>query len=280
MRALGCRAHDFGRLGAEELGSRVSAAGFTCVQLAPAKAIEGIKHRPGALDPARAAAISASLAARGVRIAVLGCYINPIHPDPEERESSIRRFAESLALARVFGCGIVATETGSLNADCSFHPGNSGKAAFSELVGSLETIAVEAERHGVYACIEGVASHVASSPARLAAILEAVPSPWLRVLFDPVNLLTASTWGEQGRMFEEAESLLGGRILAFHAKDFQIEGVVSRVCPPCRGLLDYGRFLDMAERVAPDADVLIEDLRPADMAGAREFLLSRLGGRG
>jgi sugar phosphate isomerase/epimerase len=208
---------------------------------------------------------------------VLGCYINPIHGEAAERRLGIERFRDSLALARAFGCGIVATETGSVNADCSFHSDNSLPAAFSALVETLAEIAREAEDRGVDACVEGVWCHVASSPARLKAALDAVGSNRLKVLFDPVNFLGPGNWGEQERMFGEAEALLGDRIAAFHAKDFRVEGGAPRTCPPGTGALDYGRFAALVRRVAPEAPVIIEEVAPADMAAARGFVLARLG---
>ena len=48
---IGIRAHDFGKLPAEELARRIAAKGLTCVQLAVSKAIAGLDLSRGALNP-------------------------------------------------------------------------------------------------------------------------------------------------------------------------------------------------------------------------------------
>ena len=291
---LGCRAHDFGRLPLEELAARIADAGFDCIQFAPGKAVAGFEPGPdGGIDPAFAARAASAFAKRGVRISVLGCYINPIHPDPDERRRSLDRFKAYLRAAPDLGCGIVATETGSLNADCSFHAGNRGEAPFEELVASVSELAEEAERRGVTFCVEGVVRHVAHSPRRLADLVARVGSPALAFLLDPVNYLDASNYEDRIRIIDEAFSRFGPGIRVLHAKDFvpaaaigkapsaspdeperrpESEGAALGIVPPGQGLLDYPRILASLEAANPAADILIEDLRPEDMPAARAFI--------
>lgn len=278
---LGCRAHDFGRLPLEELAARIAGAGFDCIQFAPAKAVAGFEPGPdGGIDAAFAARAAAAFTRRGVRISVLGCYINPIHPDPEERRRALDRFKAYLRAAPDLGCGIVATETGSLNADCSFHPGNRGEAPFEALEASVAELAGEAERRGVTFCVEGVVRHVAHSPRRLADLVARVGSPALAFLLDPVNYLDASNYEDRGRIVDEAFSLFGRGIRVLHAKDLVPaaagDGMAPRVVPPGKGILDYPRILASLEAANPAADILIEDLGPDDMPAARDFVSETL----
>jgi len=276
---IGCRAHDLGRFStAEELARRVAGSGFRSAQMALSKALV---PPPSELSPGYARQVAGAFRDAGAAIAVLGCYINPIHPDPDERAAGIARFKELLGLAKDFSTGpggylgfpVVATETGSHNADCSPHPGNSGDRAFGLLVEALAEIAQAAEGCGTIACVEGVVRHVASTPARLRAAIDAVGSPSLQVLFDPVNFLDGSNYREQGRMIDEAFELLADRILVVHAKDFRPAGGELKICPPGTGLLDYPRFLRLLRASRPEVDLLIEDLRPEDMGAARDFVL-------
>jgi sugar phosphate isomerase/epimerase len=256
----------------------VAAKGFDCVQLAPAKALADFAEGAGGrIDPGYAAGVAAALSAQGVRVAVIGCYINPIHPDPAARRAGLLRFKASLAACAAFGCGIVATETGSLNADCSFHPGNGGEEAFMTLVASVAELAEAAEAAGMTACIEGVVRHVASSPARLARVLKEVASPSLKVILDPVNFLDKSNMGRSREVVDEAFDLLGPDILALHAKDCAQGDQDCRILPPGQGILDYGHILGRLAEANPQADILIEDLRPEDMEGARAHVAGLLG---
>ena len=96
MMRIGVRAHDFGKLPAEELAARISARGLSCVQLALSKAIAGIDLKPGELNPGMAFHIGQAFHRHGLQIAVLGCYINPIHPDPEKFSPPERGLAGSV----------------------------------------------------------------------------------------------------------------------------------------------------------------------------------------
>ena len=164
---LGVRAHDFGRLPADELAAKIASKGLVCTQLALTKAIAGLDLQPGMLNPGLAFDIGQAFLCHRVQIAGLGCSINPLHPDPATREKLLGWFKEHLRFARDFGCGLVALETGSLNADYSPHRDNHGEQAFQQSIASHASLVEEAERFGVVFGIEGVAHHAISTPARI-----------------------------------------------------------------------------------------------------------------
>ena len=187
---LGVRAHDFGCRPADELVAKIAANGLICTQLALGKAIAGLELKPGVLNPGLAFHIGQAFQRHGVQIAVLGCYVNPIHPDTKMRATLLSLFKEHLRFARDLGCGLVALETGSVNADYSPHPDNHSEAAFQESLASIAELVAEAEKFGVLVGIEAVTSHVVSTPAKMRRMLDAVASNNLQVVFDPVNLLS------------------------------------------------------------------------------------------
>ena len=196
---IGVRAHDFGKLPADELAGRIAARGLSCVQLAVSKAIAGLELKPGEMTPGLAFHVGQAFQRHGVQIAVLGCYVNLIHPDPATRRSYLGLFKEHLRYARDFGCGVVATETGSVNADYSFHPDNQSEQSFQALLRSVATLVEEAEKWGVIVGIEGVTTHVVSTPQKMWRLLDSVASNNAQVVFDPVNLLSLSNYEEQDR---------------------------------------------------------------------------------
>lgn len=254
---IGVRAHDLGKAAAEVMAERVAGRGLSCIQLTLPEAIEGLDGAPGRLNPGMAGYIGEAFRQRGVQIAVLSCYINLIHPDSRERRRQIELFKEHLRYVRDFGCGIVATETGSLNPDWSFHPGNHSEKSFRRMLAGLEEMVAEAERFGVLVGVEGVAQFVASSPKRIRRMLEAV---------GPVNLLSADNWQEADRMIEESFQLFGDRIAVLHAKDFLFEGV--RSVPLGRGKLNYRLLLGLLKQRKP------HDTQPATIDASRDYLQS------
>lgn len=271
----GLRAHDFGRQPAEALAETLSAYKPGCIQLAPSKALPDISPEPGALDSALARRIARAFADRGIAIAVLGCYINPVHPEPEARENHLRRFEESLRLARDFGCPVVGTETGSLNPDCSRHPDTEGEAAFDSLCRAVERLARKAEECGCVIGLEPVAEqHTLSSIEKTRRLLESVDSDAIGIIFDPVNLVPSSGLSESFEsFFGRAASAFGERIVAVHAKDYaMIEGRKSPAMPAGSGIMDYASLFRMLGRIAPQAPVILENASPSNAPATMDFV--------
>ena len=256
---LGVRAHDFGRFPAGELAGKIARPGLTCVQLALSKAIAGLDLAPGMLNPGLAFHIGQAFHRHNLQIAVLGCYINPIHPDPKTRHALLGLFKEHLRYARDFGCGLVALETGSVNADYSFHPDNHGARAFQQLLESLGELVAEAEKFGVLVGIEGVTRHVVSTPAKMKTVLDTIQSNHLQVVFDPVNLLSVDNCQDPDRVIQESFDLFGGRVAIIHAKDFVLQNgeIISR--PAGQGCLDYRLLLKTLKAGKPCINVLLEE---------------------
>lgn len=272
---LGVRAHDFGRAPAEELARRIAASGFSCVQLALNKAIAGLDLRAGDLNAELARNIGSAFAQHGVGIEVLGCYINPIYPDLAARRNLLEYFKDHLRFAREFGCGIVALESGSVNPDYLPHPENHGREAFEAMLQSLSELVAEAEKCGVTVGLEAVTAHTVSSAQKMRHVLDIFGSKHLKVVFDPVNLLSAENAADQARVIPEALQLLGDDIAVFHAKDFILENGALKVVPAGCGQLDYNTVLDFIRSSKPNLAILLEEAAPIEAARSAEFLQSQ-----
>ena len=269
---LGVRAHDFGRLPAEELAAKIASKGLVCTQLALTKAIAGLDLQPGMLSPGLAFDIGQAFLRHRVQIAVLGCYINPLHPDRATRAKLLDWFKEHLRFARDFGCCLVALETGSLNADYSPHRDNHGEQAFQQSIASLASLVEEAERFGVIVGIEGVAHHAISTPIRMRTVLDILRSPNAQVVFDPVNLLSSENHSDQDRIIRESFDLFGDRMAVIHAKDFVIKnGSVSSV-PMGMGNLHHGLLLDTVAARKPGISILFEETDEQGVSHSMDFI--------
>ncbi|MHC1691604.1 MAG: sugar phosphate isomerase/epimerase family protein [Sphaerochaetaceae bacterium] len=276
MMQFGLRAHDFGKLPAAALAETLGRYSPDSIQLALSKALLDAPLG-GGLSPGYARRIQNLFAAQHIGIAVLGCYFNPVHPDPQVRETALRRFEEHLRFARDFGCAIVGTETGSCNADGSFHPDTASEKTFDTLVASLERLVKTAEACGSIIGIEPVAEqHTLSSVEKTARLLQRIDSPCIQVIYDPVNLLPWDGLPEadgrilpvpsvnaQRRFFEQAFSTFGDRIVAVHLKDFQYRGKrKTGDLPALSGDLDTGGLLSLLNQRKPYIDVLLENSSP------------------
>ncbi|GHT55884.1 AP endonuclease [Spirochaetia bacterium] len=275
MIQIGLRAHDYGKqVPVEQLADTLAAFNPASIQLALPKALSDAP-RPGALSPGYARRIRRILEARNISVAVLGCYINPVHPDPDEREKMLRSFEEHLRFARDFGCALVGTETGSCNADCSWHPDTEKSETFDLLCASVERLVAVAEKCGSIVAIEPVADqHTVSSIEKMAQLLRRIPSPALKVIYDPVNLIPSAGLSEtQEHFFSRAFDAFGDDIAAIHAKDFRIEGgkklgdLVTGT-----GDLDYPALLKIIQSRKPGIDILLENSIPAKARETMAFL--------
>ncbi|AEJ60684.1 Xylose isomerase domain-containing protein TIM barrel [Spirochaeta thermophila DSM 6578] len=262
---LGIRLHDVGRGSPRELAARASRAGYRSVHLALHKAFEGFPPEPGLLSPGFARFVRRTFEEYDLEIAVLGCYINPIHPDPRVRETHIQHFLEHIRYARDFGCSIVATETGSRAADCSFHPETRREESFSLLLSTVGRLVEAAERYGVLVAIEPVADvHTIDTAEKMKRLLHMISSDHLKVLFDPVNIVPAADWERHEAIVSSAFELLKDDVVAVHVKDFVVERGKKRATPPGHGVMDFGRLFRMILPQKPYIHILAENI-PSDI---------------
>jgi sugar phosphate isomerase/epimerase len=263
MLRIGVRAHDFGKLPADVLAKRIADKGFCCTQLAVNKAIEGIDLQRGDMTPGLAWHIGQAFSRAGVQIAVLGCYINPIHPDVSTRRQLLGYFRDHLRCAKDFGCSIVGLETGTVNADYSPHPDTQSDRAFDHLLASIGELVAEAEKQGAIVCIEGVTCHTVSTPKRMRKVLDVINSCNLQVIFDPVNFLSIENYQRQDHVVEESIELFGDRIAIIHAKDFVVEGSKLKQVGVGEGQFNFTPLLKFVQQKKPGISILMEEATEA-----------------
>ena len=281
MIQFGFRAHDFGRMTIDSLARTFAVFAPVPIQLALHKALVDPMPHMGTMSSAYASKIRTTLAQRDISIGILGCYINPIHPDDDFLDSSLLKFEEHLRYATDFGCLVVGTETGSANADCSFHPHTSSERNFDRLCRSIERLVLTAERYGAIVGVEAVArQHTIDSCAKMMRLLDRIDSPSLQVIYDPVNLLPweglAEVDGSIGAVpskeaqrifFSQAFSAFGEKIVAIHVKDFRyVNGWKQGSMPPLTGDLDMAELLELVGSHRPDIDILLENCEPRSAA--------------
>ena len=269
---IGGRAHDFGKLPVAQLATKASEQGYSHVQLALSKAIYGIDCSFGKLSPGLGNYIRDSFKKENVQIAVLGCYINHIHPNNDERRKEIDRFKEHIRFARDFGCSIVGTETGTLKVAGAGDYDNESESAFDTLIESLKELVCEAEKFGVIVGIEGGKNEVVTTPQRMRRVLDLIPSNNLQVIYDPTNYLSVNNFNNQDEIIKDAFNLFGDRMVIVHAKDFVVcQGIINTVAAGT-GNLNYELILRLLKEKKPFINILLEDIREEDMDASMKFI--------
>jgi sugar phosphate isomerase/epimerase len=257
---IGVRAHDFAVTDdVENLSKIISKTGARSIQLALKKSLTGFNTDTGNLSQGMARYIRDSLYKYGINISVLGCYVNLIHPDKTERRNAIEKFKEHIRFAKDFGCNLVGTETGSLNADYSYNEDNKKDYALKLFLESLFELVEEAEKFGVFVGIEGVTKHTINTPERMHKVLETVNSNNLQVIFDPVNLIDETNYKDQDNLVDKSFELFGDKINIIHAKDFIVKDNKLKVVPAGFGEFNYEKFIKILKDKKPFIDILLEN---------------------
>ncbi len=255
----------------EELVQEISNKGLTSVQLALGKSFD-FDTGLGSLSPGMAYKIGTAFRNHNIQIAVLGCYINMIHPDQDERRKALERFKEHIRYARDFGCSIVGTETGNVNADIVYTVENFKEEPFQQVASSVRELVQEAEKFGVIVGIEGGVNHPIYSPKVMKRLLDTIDSNNLQVIFDPVNFLTIENYMQQEEIFTEAIELFGDRIAILHAKDFIVEDNQLKPTAVGKGLLDYDVVIRLIKSKKPFVNILMEETTEPFIEESIEFL--------
>lgn len=269
---LGIRLHDIKKLPFEERIKEAHELGFSCGHLALGKVITEFPTDDGALTPGLAAYVRKVFEKNEVDIAVLGCYLNLANPNPEKLKQITHRYLAHIRFASLLGCGVVGTETGAPNETCTAVPECHGEEALATFIDNLRPVAAYAEKMGVILAIEPVWKHIVYSPARAREVLDAIGSPNLQIIFDPVNLLGVENHENRTEIIREAIDLLGEDIAMIHIKDYNVED--GRLVSVGAGLgnMDYTDILRFIAERKPYIHVTLENTTPENHIRCRDFI--------
>ncbi|WP_320129109.1 sugar phosphate isomerase/epimerase family protein [uncultured Sphaerochaeta sp.] len=288
MKNIGFRAHDLGKFSnfcslANEVSQFRSEA---FIHLAIQKALQ---NPPKTKDYTAEYFVSAreDLAQKGARIAVLGCYINPVHPDPAIRDEQLSNFEHCLRLSKEIGCLMVGTETGSLQPNCSYDLGTSEPQVLTTFYHSIERLLKTAEEYKATIGIEAVSrQHTISTVARMAKLVETFDSPYLKIIYDPINLVPWTGIPEedgtaravpskqaQKAYFCEALDAFGDKIGVLHVKDYRLNDQGWKIgdLPVGTGVLDWEGLNRELEKRNISVPWLLENI---DVTTLRQTLLN------
>jgi len=261
---IGVRAHDYGKQSPFGLFTSISNDGWKAVQLAFPKAIEGVDSFDD-VTAEIANEVRVALTESGVSVAVLGVYVDPALTDEEKRKEQVRFLQQALPHAKTLEAGCVGTET-SVRGE---------GADIRALYRSLEELLPEAERLGVNIGIEPVHRHTLHTPELTKQMLKDFPSPNLRIIFDPLNLLTPDAIGKQNDLWKRCMDCFGEFIVAIHMKGASAEldsnGMLADV-PFRASVLDHKALFALLRALPVSTPILREGAIPAEAMSDIEFI--------
>ncbi|MBQ8638259.1 MAG: sugar phosphate isomerase/epimerase [Lachnospiraceae bacterium] len=269
---IGIRAHDVKADTFEGLVEAIHEQGMHCCQLAVPKAIKEFPTQKEVLTPGLALYMKEIFAANKVDVAVLGCYHNLATPDEEALADTTDTYKRHILFASLLGAGVVGTETGNCNVEYRYEPYSHTEEALQIFIKNLRPVVEYAEKLGVIVGIEPVCRHIVCNAKRARAVLDAIKSPNLQIIFDPVNLLNEKNCAQHVEIIKEFTELLGPDIATIHAKDFKLVDGVLKSCPCGFGEMNYDFLMSYIKNHKPHIHVLLEDTVPENALQAKAFL--------
>lgn len=285
MLNLGFRAHDFGKFNTTKELAQTAESFLSpcCLHFAPNKVLP---DSPKPLTTDWAQTVRKDLSEHNVNVAILGIYINPVHPDSDIRENEILKFENGLDVASFFGeKTIVATETGSLNPAnirCEETWSEKNMASF---MNTVERLLKRAETLHTVMALEAVSDkNTIDTPQRMLKVMQTFNSPYLRVLFDAVNILPIHSLDNFESWYDEALSMLSPYISCMHIKDF-VMADSSKEFPFAQGPVKKGT-IPVGEGIMPwkmlfklygkynllDVPMTLENFNPQTLKRSIEFV--------
>ena len=260
----------------EEAAKWGAESGFKAIEIAcwpyekAARRYAGVTHVDVAnLDKAKAKGIRSMLDGYGLTISALGYYPNPLHPDPEHRETVIGHLKKVIEAAEMLEVEIVGTFIGK-DKDKTV-PEN-----LEDFAKIWPPIVKFAKEHKVKIAIENCpmifsydewpgGNNLASTPAIWRKMYEIIPDDNFGLNLDPSHLIL------QMIDYERVVREFADRIFHVHAKDLHIDwegvynhGVLSQgmgwQIPRLPGLgdMDWKKFIAALTAVGYDFVVSIE----------------------
>ncbi|MBQ7974424.1 MAG: sugar phosphate isomerase/epimerase, partial [Clostridia bacterium] len=229
---IAMRAHDFETNTLEELTAKCNKYSITHIQLALKKSIKDFQE--GEFSPGYAKSIGDELNKSGVKVSVLGCYINPSETNPQRLQKNIDYFVENLYYAKYIGADMVGLETGFVGEKLDVNKNNT-EEAYRHLLKTMKILCTEAEHIGVKIGIEGVHCFVINTPQKMKRLIDDLESDNVCVIFDPVNYLNYDNYTNQDNIINDYFNLLSNRTEVIHLKDFKLNNGILSYEYPCNG---------------------------------------------
>lgn len=256
----------------EARAAKAREEGFSCVHLAFSKVIKGFTFDDCALTEGLAAHARRVFAQNGLDVAVLGCYLNLAHPDPEKLREIQSRYFGHLRVAALMGSGVVGTETGAPNPEYKMDSNTHTPEALETFIRGLAPVVERAESCGVTMAIEPVWKHIVYDAQQARKVLDAIASPNLRIILDPVNLLHPGNMDRAPAVIGDAIDKLGDRVAVVHLKDYVPEGGDLKALAAGTGRMDYTPILRFMKDRKPYIQATLENTSNENAVAAREFL--------
>ena len=247
MIQFGMRVHDIcGKGTVTEVLDKVQDLGIKYIQLAMSKSFSEVDTSVGHYNAGLGDYVGEECRKRNIHVSILGCYINPAHPDEDKRMLEVQKFIEHLKYSKRIGADMVGTETGRAHPNMKIVPETYTEENYQRVLDSFKRIRDAAEKLGVMVGVEGVFNHTLHSPEMMRRFLDDIDSVNFDVILDSVNLIKPEFEKDpagQNAIIRKAFELYGDRITTLHLKDGVFEDNDQRFRHPGEGFFNYEELM-------------------------------------
>lgn len=260
---LGIRAHDLGPTDMDSLIKKLKEYDLKHIQFAIKKSFPEVIDTYNKITPGVASYYGDYFAKEGIKLSILGSYVNIVDSDLDKREDALKEFATHLRLSKDFHASMVATETGSVKK--GYAEDNFTEEAFLKVIGSMKRMVKDAEKFGATVAIEAGINHPLYTAKLAKRMIDEINSPNLKIIMDCANLMSPDNHHKQKEVIDEAFELLDDHIVAMHIKDYVIEEGKVKIVPVGTGEMSYERMMHFAKYLKPHLFVSLEGTREPEL---------------
>jgi sugar phosphate isomerase/epimerase len=271
---LGVFAKTYERPSVDERFASAAGDGFSCVQFN--LACSGLDTLPREPVPERVS-VEIERAARRheIEIVAVSGTFNMAHPSAAVRDAGVHGLKNLIAWAAASKVPIVTLCSGSRDAADMWraHPENRSPQAWQDMLETLTPALRAAEAAGILLAVEPEPANVVSNASCGRRLLDAVGSPWLKIILDPANLVNLDAPnGDRDGLAETIDLLVADTILV-HAKDRRADG---SVCPAGEGIVEFRSFLGGLQRAGYNGPLVVHGISENEAPTAVHHLRSTL----
>ena len=182
---------------------------------------------------------------------------SPFSPDPKQSKEWTKHFIEGIKVASKIGVQSVRMAGGSMNPENRWmhHPENHTQKALDLYIDHTNKLKAVAEDYRVMLVPETTNFTILDTVQRMKEYVDRVNSPYVKVIFDVVNKLSAYTVYQNARFVRCAIATLGDRIGVLHVKDVMVQDkdLVSHIdeAPMGDGILDHAAVIKASNQLEP-----------------------------
>jgi sugar phosphate isomerase/epimerase len=264
---IGIFAKTFSRPTIEELFQAIASCGIYSVQFNMSCA--GLQTFPANVSPELIQRITNAAEQATVELAALSGTFNMAHPDPAVRRDGLEKFELLCEVTTRLRIPVITLCTGTRDPVnmWKWHPDNDSKEAWDDMVQSIESALIAAEKNNLILAFEPEGENVANSASRARKLLDELRNPRLRIVIDPANLISPKR--QQKEVLDEAFALLRDAIVIAHAKDRNND---FKACAAGKGILDFEYYLRCLQEIGFTGPLTMHGLEEEDVRFSREFL--------